>query len=73
MHAPSPFFPSVNCTFGPPEDRILITGLHTVVDIYCNNCEALLGWKYEEAYEQSQKYKKGKFILEKAKLAKENW
>jgi hypothetical protein len=57
---------------GPNEERTLITGLHVVCDIYCNCCQTILGWKYEEAYEESQKYKVGKFILEKQKLKKEN-
>jgi len=61
----------VNVSTGPREDRILITGLHTVADIYCNECQSILGWKYEEAYEESQKYKVGKFIIEKAKMVKE--
>jgi hypothetical protein len=61
----------VNVTLGPREDRLLITGLHTVCDIYCTTCSATLGWKYEVAYEESQKYKEGKYILEKAKVIKE--
>jgi hypothetical protein len=56
---------AVNVTLGPLEKRILITGLHVVADIYCVQCESLLGWKYEEAFEESQKYKEGKFILGK--------
>ena len=28
-------------------------------DIYCNVCGTDLGWKYEMAFEQSQKYKEG--------------
>ena len=36
-------------------------------DIYCVD-QSLLGWKYEKAFEESQKYKEGKFILEKTKL-----
>lgn len=31
----------------------------------CITCNSVLGWKYEVAYEESQKYKEGKFILEK--------
>uniref|UniRef100_A0A7S4KLT5 Protein yippee-like n=1 Tax=Guillardia theta TaxID=55529 RepID=A0A7S4KLT5_GUITH len=61
----------VNITLGPKEDRILITGLHTVADVYCNCCQAVLGWKYVEAFEESQKYKEGKCIIEKAKMAME--
>lgn len=84
----------LNVTTGPHEKRVLITGLHTVADIYCLQCEVrggggarqqhrhgtgrlgawawlqdrsswcavrvrprqtLLGWKYEEAFEESQK------------------
>lgn len=61
----------VNVTLGPREDRLLITGLHTVCDIMCSTCNSVLGWKYEMAYEESQKYKEGKFIIEKAKVLKE--
>eukprot|EP01090_Pellita_catalonica_P013224 TRINITY_DN307_c0_g1_i6.p1 TRINITY_DN307_c0_g1~~TRINITY_DN307_c0_g1_i6.p1 ORF type:complete len:110 (+),score=11.63 TRINITY_DN307_c0_g1_i6:57-386(+) len=60
----------VNVTSGPKEDRILITGLHTVADIHCKECQTVLGWKYDEAFEPSQKYKEGKFILEKAKITR---
>ncbi|KAJ8751885.1 hypothetical protein K2173_026089 [Erythroxylum novogranatense] len=28
-------------------DRYLLTGLHTVADVYCANCREVLGWKYE--------------------------
>jgi hypothetical protein len=61
---------SVNVTLGPREDRVLMTGLHTVCDIHCSTCESVLGWKYEVAFEESQKYKEGKFIIEKAKILK---
>jgi hypothetical protein len=68
------FNKAVNVTAGPNEERTLMTGLHVVCDIYCNRCETIVGWKYEKAYEQSQEYKVGKFILEKAKLKKDlNW
>jgi hypothetical protein len=111
----------VNVTLGPKEDRLLITGLHSVCDIYCTCCQSVLGWKYvsaalplpvsvptrslacaaafeptaqtpflemqvaasrvfsrgglrvwrqEQAFEESQKYKEGKFIIEKAKMTK---
>ena len=87
-----------NVSLGPKEDRNLITGLHTVADIYCKFCNNILGWKYvrkleggkgeekyrvvtvgcverafaaqEQAYVDSEKYKEGKFILEKAKMVK---
>ena len=40
------FIDSINIVKGPLEDRMLMTGLHTVCDIYCNNCQAVVGWKY---------------------------
>eukprot|EP00123_Amoebidium_parasiticum_P006682 comp17578_c0_seq1/m.17203 comp17578_c0_seq1/g.17203 ORF comp17578_c0_seq1/g.17203 comp17578_c0_seq1/m.17203 type:complete len:115 (-) comp17578_c0_seq1:976-1320(-) len=56
----------VNVVEGPPEDRVMTTGLHTVMDVLCKRCTTVLGWRYQKAYEASQKYKEGKFILEKA-------
>ena len=61
----------VNINSGPTENRLLLTGLHVVADIYCNACDTRLGWKYVEAFEESQKYKEGRFILEKAMIIKE--
>eukprot|EP00210_Caulerpa_lentillifera_P004825 g4606.t2 len=64
----------INVNTGVREDRFLNTGLHTVADIYCVSCNAVLGWKYELAFEASQKYKEGKFIIETARVMKEgNW
>uniref|UniRef100_A0A7S2V7S0 Yippee domain-containing protein n=1 Tax=Entomoneis paludosa TaxID=265537 RepID=A0A7S2V7S0_9STRA len=59
---------AVNLTIGPPEDRTLMTGLHSVCDIFCKRCKTLVGWTYQKAYEPSQKYKEGKFIIEKINL-----
>ncbi|KAI4340938.1 hypothetical protein MLD38_025726 [Melastoma candidum] len=68
------FSHAVSVNVGPREDRNLLTGLHTIADISCVDCNEVLGWKYERAYEASQKYKEGKFILEKAKIVKsDDW
>ncbi|XP_048319814.1 protein yippee-like At4g27745 isoform X1 [Ziziphus jujuba] len=67
------FSHAMNVMVGPKEDRHLMTGLHTVADVYCSDCHEVLGWKYERAYEETQKYKEGKFILEKSKIVKEDW
>ncbi|KAF9274129.1 hypothetical protein BGZ74_004501 [Mortierella antarctica] len=56
-----------NIALGPKEDRVLMTGLHSVADITCTICQSVVGWIYE-----SQKYKEGKYIVEKAKISKEN-
>ncbi|KAI5068153.1 hypothetical protein GOP47_0017091 [Adiantum capillus-veneris] len=62
----------VNIVIGPKENRHLMTGLHTVADVLCLQCHEVLGWKYVKAYEESQKYKEGKYILEKAKVMRED-
>ncbi len=50
----------------------MLTGLHAVADIFCESCKKTIGWKYEHAFESSQKYKEGKFIIELCHLIKEN-
>lgn len=54
----------INVTVSRPEPRNLVTGAHMVADIRCETCAVVVGWKYVDAREQSQKYKVGKFILE---------
>lgn len=60
-----------NIVFGPKSDRSLLTGVYNVADIFCSNCGETLGWKYLQAYEARQKFKEGKFFIEKAKITKE--
>ncbi|KAJ0052393.1 hypothetical protein Pint_00625 [Pistacia integerrima] len=67
------FSHAINIVEGPKENRHLITGLHTVADVFCSDCGETLGWKYERAYDESQKYKEGKVVLENFKIVKENW
>jgi hypothetical protein len=62
------FDQAVNVTIGKAEDRQLITGLHSVCDIFCKRCKNMVGWTYARAYEASQKYKENKFIIEKINL-----
>jgi len=66
QHGQAYLFETVfNVAEGQAEDRQMTTGLHRVRDIRCARCGQTMGWKYERAYEQSQKYKEGKSILEK--------
>ena len=44
----------------------MLTGRHMVRDVSCKRCDQKLGWMYEFATEEQQKYKEGKVILEKA-------
>ncbi|KAG2546695.1 protein yippee-like [Panicum virgatum] len=63
------FHKVVNVTPGVKEDRMMITGMHTVSDIFCVCCGSIVGWKYEAAHEKNQRYKEGKYILERFKVA----
>uniref|UniRef100_A0A1D1YEL3 Protein yippee-like n=1 Tax=Anthurium amnicola TaxID=1678845 RepID=A0A1D1YEL3_9ARAE len=58
----------VNVSVGGKEERLMMTGMHTVSDIFCVGCGSIVGWKYVLAHEKSQKYKEGKFILERFKV-----
>lgn len=37
-------------------------------DVSCMFCGSVIGWKYESAEEEGQRYKVGKFILETKKI-----
>ncbi|PVH31364.1 hypothetical protein PAHAL_9G127000 [Panicum hallii] len=63
------FHKVVNVTPGVKEDRMMMTGMHTVCDIFCVGCGSIVGWKYEAAHEKSQRYKEGKYILERFKVS----
>lgn len=58
----------VNITTAEPVERNMTTGRHIVRDIMCRQCKETVGWKYDKAYESSEKYKEGKFILEEELL-----
>jgi len=58
-----------------PESREMRTGMHTVRDVYCKICYTYrrrtakqMGWYYEFAFQDSQRYKEGRIILEKRLL-----
>ncbi|RPD78731.1 yippee-domain-containing protein [Lentinus tigrinus ALCF2SS1-7] len=63
---------AVNLKMGKKEDRPLMTGVHTVADVYCMGCNERMGWYYHKASDHTQKYKEGKYLLEREKLVKEN-
>ncbi|KAI0675393.1 yippee-domain-containing protein [Trametes maxima] len=63
---------AVNLKLGRREDRALLTGVHTVADVYCMGCNDRMGWYYHKASDHTQKYKEGKYLLEREKLVKEN-
>ena len=53
-----------NVNRGPKQERHLKTGKHSVSDVFCLQCSTNLGWYYNDASDDSQKYKIGKFCLE---------
>lgn len=54
----------VNVIQGDPGERNMTTGKHVVRDIACKQCRETVGWKYDKAFENSEKYKEGSYILE---------
>jgi len=56
----------VNIRLSEVQDRIMLTGRHFVRDVFCKKCNAKLGWFYEFATEDEQRYKETRVILEKA-------
>lgn len=48
------------------QDRVMLTGRHIVRDVACKSCNTKLGWIYEFATEEAQRYKEGRVILERA-------
>ncbi|KAM7498679.1 hypothetical protein LguiA_023093 [Lonicera macranthoides] len=59
---------AVNVTVGTHEERMMLSGMHTIADIFCCCCGQIVGWKFEAAHEKSQKYKEGKFVLERGRI-----
>lgn len=61
-------FDRVNVTLGTQVERLMMSGLHTVEDIFCCCCGQIVGWKYVVAHEKSETYKEGKFVLERWRI-----
>ncbi|XP_073123030.1 protein yippee-like At5g53940 [Henckelia pumila] len=62
------FHTVMNINVGDHEKRMMISGMHTVADISCCCCGQILGWKYEAVDHETQKYKEGKFVLERVSI-----
>lgn len=63
----------INVAEGPREEKILLTGVHIVKDVFCKGCKVYAGWTYVTAYEAMEKYKEGKFIIERNQVTKLDW
>ncbi|XP_040582028.1 protein yippee-like 5 [Lepeophtheirus salmonis] len=62
----------VNLNYSEIQDRVMLTGRHMVRDVSCKNCSIKLGWVYEFATEENQRYKEGRVILERALVKEED-
>ena len=62
--------PDLLFIFSEPSERVMLTGRHWVRDVYCKKCDEKVGWMYEFAMEEQQRYKESRVILERA-LVKE--
>jgi hypothetical protein len=58
----------LNYYTGNAANKMLMSGIHKIRDVFCLSCDTKIGWTYDEAYEQAQKYKEGKFVLERAHI-----
>ncbi|RVW30689.1 protein yippee-like isoform X1 [Vitis vinifera] len=59
----------VNISVGVHEEKMMMTGMYTVADIFCVGCGSIVGWRYETAHEKAQKYKEGKSVLQRIKIS----
>lgn len=46
----------------------MITGRHLIRDASCKKCKRKIGWLYDFAFEESQSYKEGCIVLERASI-----
>ncbi|KAL0208597.1 hypothetical protein P9112_011184 [Eukaryota sp. TZLM1-RC] len=54
----------VNVSYGDVQQRMMITGKHDIVDVICDQCDLILGWRYLATVQPDQQYKINKFVLE---------
>eukprot|EP01113_Clastostelium_recurvatum_P002776 TRINITY_DN1117_c0_g1_i3.p2 TRINITY_DN1117_c0_g1~~TRINITY_DN1117_c0_g1_i3.p2 ORF type:complete len:111 (-),score=23.28 TRINITY_DN1117_c0_g1_i3:156-488(-) len=60
----------VNTTVSEPENRMFNSGEYTVRDLHCMVCAQVIGWRYDASMQEDQKFKEGKFIIEKELMTK---
>ncbi|KAK6026081.1 yippee putative zinc-binding protein [Ostertagia ostertagi] len=61
-----------NLDYSEAQHRDMMTGKHIVRDVMCRVCHKKVGWMYEFAMEESQRYKEARVILEKALIDEED-
>ncbi|OIT22234.1 protein yippee-like protein, partial [Nicotiana attenuata] len=59
----------VNITFGPNEEKMIHSAMHTIADIFCCCCGQIVGLKFVAAPSgDNHKNKEGNFVLEKEQI-----
>jgi hypothetical protein len=48
----------------------LATGLYVIIDVQCQCCNHVLGWKYLKACNYDQKYKEGSTLVQQDALVR---
>jgi hypothetical protein len=61
---------AANVRAGVTEQRLLMTGWHRVADVACVGCGTAVGWTYFGASDARERYKIGRFVLEKVFLVR---
>jgi hypothetical protein len=66
-----PVFLVSTVMIGTPHERVLMTGVHRIADVFCTCCSDRLGWIYVSTpmTHPNQRYKVGKVLLESSKIA----
>lgn len=54
-----------NVALGAQENKVLMTGLHIVRDAICVGCNTVVGWSYDYAHDEKERYKTLKFVIER--------
>ncbi|OWA53242.1 putative Protein yippee-like 5 [Hypsibius exemplaris] len=62
----------VNIQLSEVQDRLMLTGRHFVRDVSCKLCRSKIGWFYEFATDETQRYKEGHTILERALIVEQD-
>ncbi|KAF8210301.1 hypothetical protein K438DRAFT_1710935 [Mycena galopus ATCC 62051] len=62
------FTETYNVTLLPGKVQLMQTGAHLLAEIQCTACTAYLGYKILRAFEKSESWKEGRFLLELAEL-----
>ena len=55
---------SRNVTLSTPRVRLMNSGAHTMQELTCSKCSTYLGWKINKAFEESERWKEGHYLME---------